>query len=302
MLYMLRIVASFVKSVLLQVYNECEVCLESNKINVMSMLETLGKVKDKKYSLIRLGDGELKIMTNISLDGFQHKDDNLNADLRNVLNMRDEKLLIAMIPTFGTLRVYNYTARKYWAYLFWRYRRDFKALLDKNYIYANANVSRFYMDYLDKSHVDDVIKAWKKIFANRKLVIIEGKRSRLGVGNDLFLGAASIKRILCPSVNAYIYKENIVQAFKKCNISKDSLVILALGPTAKIVGAKIFSFGYQVLDVGHIDVEYQWYLMGAKKKVPIKGRYVYEAGGWIGELDEIELKEYNEQIIVSVGD
>jgi len=36
--------------------------------------------------------------------------------------------------------------------------------------------------------------------------------------------------------------------------------------------------GYQAIDIGHIDVEYMWYKMGAKEKCVIPSRAVNEAG------------------------
>ena len=48
------------------------------------------------------------------------------------------------------------------------------------------------------------------------------------------------------------------------------------------------------MDLGHIDIEYDWFLMKAEKKVPIKNKYVNEApkGRIITELnDENYLKE-----------
>ena len=34
-------------------------------------------------------------------------------------------------------------------------------------------------------------------------MIVEGKKTKLGMGNDLFNNAKDIKRIICPAQNAY---------------------------------------------------------------------------------------------------
>ena len=44
------------------------------------------------------------------------------------------------------------------------------------------------------------------------------------------------------------------------------LVLLALGPTATVLAARLVKVGVQALDVGHIDVEDMWYLMGGEDK------------------------------------
>ena len=42
------------------------------------------------------------------------------------------------------------------------------------------------------------------------------------------------------------------------------LILLALGPTATVMAYNLAQKGYQAIDIGHIDIEYEWYRMGAK--------------------------------------
>ena len=58
--------------------------------------------------------------------------------------------------------------------------------------------------------------------------------------------------------------------------SKDKLFILALGPSATILAYDLAINGYQAMDCGHMDIEYEWFLQGATKKVSIKNKYVNE--------------------------
>jgi len=67
--------------------------------------------------------------------------------------------------------------------------------------------------------------------------------------------------------------------------SKDYLVLLAVGPTATVLAADLSSKGYQAIDIGHIDIEYEWYLHHATHKVPIKNKFVNEAGAGRGVGD-----------------
>jgi len=54
--------------------------------------------------------------------------------------------------------------------------------------------------------------------------------------------------------------------------------------------------GYQAIDVGHIDIEYEWLMMGAKHKVNIKSKYVNEVIG--GDKIVIENEDvYQRQIL-----
>ena len=46
--------------------------------------------------------------------------------------------------------------------------------------------------------------------------------------------------------------------------------------------------GFQAMDVGHVDIEYEWMLMGAKDKVAVPNKYVNELpeGRITTELDD----------------
>jgi len=50
--------------------------------------------------------------------------------------------------------------------------------LSKEKTYGNAFISRFYLDYENKSQVEKTIKNLKKIWQNRDVLIIEGEFSR----------------------------------------------------------------------------------------------------------------------------
>ena len=57
--------------------------------------------------------------------------------------------------------------------------------------------------------------------------------------------------------------------------------------------------GYQAIDIGHIDIEYEWFLQGAKEKVAIENKYVGEAKGG-RDIKSIDNKEYLQQIKVKI--
>lgn len=104
----------------------------------------------------------------------------------------------------------------------------------------------------------------RSIWNDRDVVIIEGAQSRLGVGNDLFDGARSIRRILCPPRNAFErYDEILAQALK---LEKGVLFLIALGPTATVLSYQLFKAGYQAVDAGHVDIEYEWWRMERQTK------------------------------------
>ena len=147
--------------------------------------------------------------------------------------------------------------------------------------------------------MEDKIKNIKRIWKNKDIIIVEGKDTKIGVGNDLLDNSKSIKRIIAPSTNAFNSYNDILNEVKK--VKKDCLILIALGPTATVLSYDLSKMGYQALDVGHIDIEYEWYLRKATNKIPIEGKYVNEAGG-IKEKIEINDKNYKKSIIVNLGE
>ena len=74
---------------------------------------------------------------------------------------------------------------------------------------------------------------------------------------------------------------------------------MALGPTATVMAYDLAKLGYQAIDIGHVDIEYEWFLMKAIHKVPIQNKYVNEAGAGIG-VGSCNNQTYLNQIIFKI--
>lgn len=123
------------------------------------------------------------------------------------------------------------------------------------------------MTLTDKSLSGGWFEKFRHVFAGKDLVMVEGCTAHNGVGNDLFSEAASVQRIVCPSSNAYRVRDRILEECLK--FERDKLFLFALGVTAKALVEEMFLKGYRVIDIGNLDMEYEWYLRGAVKKEPI---------------------------------
>jgi glycosyltransferase family protein len=132
------------------------------------------------------------------------------------------------------------------------------------------------------------------LWEEREVLLVEGEKSRLGVGNDLFSKAKKVERILAPMHHAFDKYDLLVSEVCKHDTSK--LVLIALGPTATVMAADLSGLGYQALDIGNIDIEYEWYLQGAQSKVKIPGKYTSEARNG-REVDDVVNELYFSQII-----
>lgn len=241
---------------------------------IATMEETIREIIEKKASIARYGDGELDMIKGKAIP-FQEVDEKLSAKLAHILQTDDEHFLVGLSDIFGKLDFYKKDTRIYWKRNIRKNRRLWYKYLKKNKQYYNTYISRFYNGFKDKSHCAEIVAQLKMIWEGRDLLIVEGEKSRLGVGNDLFAGALTLKRILCPPINAFSSYDEIIDAVKKYD--KNHLILLALGPTATAMAYDLYILGYQALDIGHIDIEYEWYLMKAETKVAIKDKYTNEA-------------------------
>ena len=76
--------------------------------------------------------------------------------------------------------------------------------------------------------------------------------------------------------------------------------MIARGPAGKVLAYDLVQVGYQVVDVGQIDMDYEWYLAGQGIRVPIANKYVSQLPPAV--VEEVHDKVYKEQIICRIGE
>lgn len=265
-------------------------------IQVKGIDETLDYIIEHNSSLVRFGDGEVNLMWGLPIP-YQNHDLELANQLKHIVGLEsDEKLVVCLPDAFDDRFVFTW-----WATPFWKEHMnvymDFYKELCKGSWYGSTFISRPYIDYEDKSKAKGQFEKLKSIWENRDILIVEGVTSRSGVGNDLFDGANSIKRIICPSHNAYSRIEEIQEAVLQ--YAENRLILCMLGPTAKVLSYNLCQMGYQVLDVGHIDSEYEWMKMGAKTKVKFSHKHTAEHN-FDQDIEFIDDETYNSQIVARI--
>ena len=277
---------------------QCPIQLIFKGIKILSNDETLDEIINKNKSISRFGDGEFKLIIG-GHNGFQRANKLLSNKLLEVLNIKDKGFLVGVNLPFQNkmLKKLKRHSQKYWTKYFSKYK--FKiAKIFKNKKYYSGTISRFYLAYKDKTNIPKYIKKLKKIWEQKDILIIEGEKSRLGIGNDLFNNTKSIKRIICPIKNAFKVYDKIINSVLKCNEKR--LILLALGPTATILSYDLYKLGYQSVDVGHVDIEYEWFLRNATHKIQIENKYVNEAHGKRHNFTKVKDKKYYSQIIAKI--
>ena len=84
-------------------------------------------------------------------------------------------------------------------------------------------------------------------------------------------------------------------------VNKKCLVLYALGPTATVLAYDLSHLGYQAIDFGHIDIQYELFLRNATDMIQIPYKYVNEYNGGRNEsVGEVEDVNYYRQIIFKI--
>jgi glycosyltransferase family protein len=249
---------------------------------VKTIDETIETLIDKRVSIARFGDGEVLYLVDKLNLPFQKYDSRLAKILREILKFEKDNILVGLPEAYRSLEK---TPRKHaisWRnQITWTYPR-FSRFLNPKKEYYNANITRFYYGFGDIEASKKYFSLMRKIWENRSILLIEGEKSRLGMGNDLFINAASVERILGPAHHAFKrFDDLFAEALKH---DKNKLILVAMGPTAKALVYELANAGYQAIDIGNLDLEYEWYRIGATERVKVKGKYTSEvAGGRIVE-------------------
>ncbi len=271
---------------------------------IKSAEELLDLVIKYKYSISRFGDGEFELMLNRGRPWFQEPDSKLAMRLKEILTSDNKKVIVTIPRNFGCLDVYKDNAAEgIREYMSADIRADIMRYIDLNKVYYDAYVSRPYIIYKDKNRAAKIFTLFKKIFEERNIIIVEGRFSKFGVQNDLFSGCKSIKRVECPSKNAWDRYDEIISCIKS-NYQEGDLVCISLGPTATVLAYDLGILGIQSIDIGHLDNEYEWFLKKVDERVNISGKLVAELKFSLDNdeiVDELKDEQYEKQIIAYIG-
>lgn len=266
-------------------------------VHVHSVDDTLDYIIREKCCVARFGDGEFDLMQMRDVERYQKPNPALNERLLEVLRKEEKGLIVCIGNYYGALNVYNEAAAENVRRFMDSESRAFQySLLDLQKTYYNTNVTRLYsiMNDAEKEKALERFARWKSLWEGRRLTIIEGRETRMGVGNDLFDNAAVIQRILAPSENAFDRYEEILNTALK--LDPDGLILIALGPTATVLAYDLFQNGYWAIDTGHLDMEYEWACRRQGDRACVPYKYNNELSGGTTVMD-IQDERYESQII-----
>ena len=270
--------------------------------NILDSFESIQYIIDHKCSISRYGDGELSLFSGKGI-GFQEVDNNLVERLQHVLKATDAPNHIVGIPYYlknvdGTVNL----TREFWGDIVGKYGAQWQKIIPSDRKYIDTQISRFYIEYHDRERSARQLQMLKKIWDGRDVVIVEGSQTRSGIGNDLYDNAKSIERILGYATNAFAHYDEMLQAIvENVKPEEGKLILLSYGPTATVLAYDLAKLGYQAVDMGHLDIEYEWYLRGIVEfGEKIDGKYTNEAASGGNVVVECEDENYNRQIICDI--
>ena len=265
---------------------------KTSRLQIMSSMDSIRYIIDHKCSLSRFGDGELD-----SIEGkggeYQHPSPRLSAMLLECLQSDLPNHRVAIPNHLNHFD--GKPAQGFWTNYVVGHHKQFLKWLSFDKVYLDTQLTRFYYEHKDKSHCSEHIGLIKQIWDGRDVVIVEGAKTRSGIGNDLYANAKSIRRILGPALSGFNRYDDIYN-FIVNNVSKDKLILLSFGITATVLSYELAKLGYQAIDLGHLDIEYEWFRMGAKGRVPIKGKFTNEVEAGHNPEDCMD-PDYKKQII-----
>lgn len=265
-------------------------------IRVKPISQSLDYILEHSCSVARFGDGEMDIIAGHSIP-YQDYDPQLASELKEILGLEsNQHFMVCLSDVFENRERYTDACNHFWEGHLQHYQ-DYYRQICKAPWYGSTFISRPYMDLADKSVSAGYFQSLKQIWTDKDILIVEGKTSRSGVGNDLFQEAKSIQRIICPSKNAYAQIDEIISAIK--TYGQDKLVLLMLGPTAKVLAYRLSKTGMQAIDIGHIDSEYEWFTMQAQSKIKLRHKHTAEHN-FDQDIIFTEDQEYLQQIVLDL--
>jgi glycosyltransferase family protein len=269
--------------------------------NVLTLKESIDVIVNSNSSVCRFGDGEFSLINGIG-NGFQNENKYLATRLKAILIDKNESCLVAIPGVFTVSNKMKFMPSLVWRTLLHNFYSNIYLLLDTNRTYTNSLVTRPYVDFSDKGLSSYIFDSFKTLWANKRVLIVEGKGTKFGVGNYLFKNTKLINRVLCPDRNAFDWYDEICGVVRKYKSDFD-LVLVALGPTATVLVSDLSKEGMRLIDIGHLDIEYEWFLAQASKKILVEGKNINELGvnGANNYAENSFLKEYEKQVLEVIG-
>lgn len=266
--------------------------------HIMDVEEMISYIVKQRCSVARFGDCELHIAAYGCPLKFQRGDKRLQKKLNDVIKNKNPKLLLCLPNRVNAVtKAEREKLSPFWQKALKEHLYPWTKNFPRDRVYGDTNISRLTGCGSESDQFERIEKI-KRIWKNRNVIMLEGEKTRFGVGNSLFDDVESVQRILGPAESAFDrYSELYNACVELTKKTEDPLVLLALGPTATVLASDLADANIQAIDIGHLDISYEKSLRGTEDKIP--GKYTNEAdGGSI--VDDCMNESYLSQIVCRI--
>lgn len=212
--------------------------------HVLDLRTTLTLVRDKEMSVTRFGDGEFAPILELASGSGKT---NLGQELRNVLDVRDEKLLLCIPPFLPDRKFW----RHYWATK-WPQVEEFLPPIT----YGNAMISR---PEVFATLGNEATSLWRDILDGRSITIVTGQGSKFRFEPALFGEPKNVRFVDSLRTDAH---HDIARLRRELVGMKSDLFLFALGKTGTVLATELALSGRRSIDLGHLTNSYDTVFSG----------------------------------------
>lgn len=226
-----------------------------NKLHILNTDKTLTALEQENFSFLRFGDGEIAIINGYGIP-FQEANEELGKRLKELLVAQEEGLRIG-IPYYYLHPIKNMNIFvQNFTYALGKQRKFLIANCSKTGTYIDTCLTQVYQTYAEYDF-ENYYARMQMLLEGKDVTVICGE----GVLDKLQYKALdvcnSVEYIYGPSMNAFAEYDKLLEKAKQ--IDKNRLVLVILGPTAKVLVYDLHKAGYTAWDIGHYLKDYDAY-------------------------------------------
>lgn len=216
------------------------------KADLLSSEKTIDEIINNQTSLIRMGDGELKILEGKGIS-YQDYSDSLRSELSLIIDTYLEEkyesgYILAMPNEFLKCNGLKLIKKRVWVSCWSHFRRVFKERYDQNIIYGDAFIfSKKYLSY------------YSEIWKGKSNILFLHNDDRYAKSFEKEYGK-KVDFIKVPNNNAYSVVDDLCQKIAIYLTGKNkynTIVLISAGPCAKVIVYRLRNLGFQIIDTGH---------------------------------------------------
>lgn len=236
-------------------------CLTEKIPKVSGQLETAQYLRYTNASIIRFGDGEIKLLLGRKNEGKEKPNKELSRRLEELFKLEDERIVIGLPNIFTYCPYYRKVVYHSWYIRF----ADLVVWMKKNINYHKQYFDTFITSPYITTYgthcelVDKVYENMRAIWEDKDIIWLRGNNGE-SYDNDVFDNARSVKIYYgLPQYSWPKYEE-----YKELLLKEDpnKLYILTLGHLSKLLVYDLVKEGRRALDLGHLPKDYEYFKKG----------------------------------------